>query len=309
MYNNCYFLQFQRDQIEKYCKRQGLEDQAFTVPANKAEKDLLYRHLLFDDIRKSLFCFVEKVGCTNMKRLIFVSVGALPESSARDEFVDERYLEKGIKRASFQSGGLTELQRLEKMKKYFKFSIIRNPLERLISGYRNKIEPLLTGMSKRFPDYVQQIIFERYRPSQYQKWASSGGAYNVSITFTEFIRYVIDTKPQEINPHFKSIIYTCHPCRVRYDFYGNFKMYSQDATMAIEKLGMDPEYYPNKSLHAKGNETKTYVENYYKEVGREYKLKLFRVMRDELEFYYHLYPEESDAHLRLLQVEEQFDLT
>ena len=43
----------------------------------------------------------------------------------------------------FLREGLTNEERLHQLKDYFKFIMLRNPLERLVSAYRDKIEPPL----------------------------------------------------------------------------------------------------------------------------------------------------------------------
>ena len=298
-------MQFQRKQIAKYCRKYHMDDMLYTLPENETERNLLNRHLIFDDKRRSLFCFVEKIGCTDMKRLMFVTVGVLPLKTIHDEWVDLKYLEKGLKRASFINKTLTDESRLLRIQNYFKFMIVRNPLERLVSGYRNKVMPPLTDLSLKFPNYIKRNILERYRPVDFQRWLDAGGHFNITITFPEFVQYFIEMKKKNLNPHFKPMIHTCHPCRVQYDFYGNFKRYGQDAKLVIRKLNMRTQDYPNHSLHPSGKETRTYLEHYYTQLSERQKSGLFHTLRSELEFYYHLYPEDKDGHTQLLGIKPQ----
>lgn len=279
------------------------------MPSNSTQEELLYRHLIYDDKRRSLFCFVEKIGCTDMKRLLFVTSGALPVETAQHSWVDLKYLEKGLRRASLANRNLTSEGKLQRIREYFKFTIVRNPLERLVSGYRNKIEPPLSDLSMKFPNYIKRQILKRYRPMDFKVWLDEGGRYNISISFPEFVQHVIDTDLEVLNPHFKPMIHTCHPCRVRYHFYGNFNMYGKDVALIIDKLRTKPEYYPNRSLHAPGHETKTYLLVYYNQLSHIQKAELFYKLKDELEFYYHLYPKESDCHTKLLGIHEHVQVT
>lgn len=301
--HSCTLTQFQRKQIEKYCRKHNLDRTMYTLPENETERNLLNRHLIFDDKRKSLFCFVEKIGCTDMKRLMFVTVGVLPERTIHHEWVDLKYLEKGLKLASFVNKNLTDNSRLWRMQNYFKFMIVRNPLERLVSGYRNKVMPPLNDLSLKFPNYVKRNIIQKYRPLDLQYWLNAGGRYNITISFPEFVQYFIDTKKEDLNPHFKPMVHTCHPCRVQYDFYGNFKTYSQDAKLVIRKLRMSMENYPNRSLHPSGRETRTYLEQYYRQLSKRQRTGLFLTLQSELEFYYSLYPEDRNSHSQLLGVQ------
>lgn len=53
---------------------------------------------------------MEKVGCTDMKRLMFVTAGVLPVETANQEWVDLKYLEKGLRKASLLNKTLTPME-------------------------------------------------------------------------------------------------------------------------------------------------------------------------------------------------------
>ena len=61
---------------------------------------------------------------------------------------------------------------------------------------------------------------------------------------------------------------------------------------------MDEDYYKV----AEGNRTSNYLDYYYSRVSQETKAALFRALQDELEFYYNMFPEERDSHVRYLGV-------
>ena len=193
--------------------------------------------------------------------------------------------------------------RLTMIQDYYKFVMIRHPLERLVSGFRNKIEPPFSDMSVRFPNYIKMTILQRYRSTEFEKWRDSKTKYNLSVTFEEFILYYVNSDLTTINPHLKPIIHTCHPCRVRYNFYGNFQMYSQDAQMAMKRLSINSDFYRNKSLHLSSQRTSNYFRQYYGRLSDVLKVRLYWKLREELEFYYALYPRERNSHISILGVE------
>ena len=87
-----------------------------------------------------LHCCVQ-VGCTNLKRLLLYMGNHLPMGTIEWPWVEDSiYLEPALQHASFLNKTLTAKEKLQRMKDYYKFVIVRNPLERLISGYRNKVE-------------------------------------------------------------------------------------------------------------------------------------------------------------------------
>ena len=54
-------LQFQKKQVKKFCKSYG-SHKLYSFPEGARQREEVYRHLLFDDSRKTVFCFVEKAG-------------------------------------------------------------------------------------------------------------------------------------------------------------------------------------------------------------------------------------------------------
>ena len=180
--------------------------------------------------------------------------------------------------------------------------IIRHPLERLVSGFRNKIEPPLVDLSERFPNYIKLTILQRYRSKEFHDWMEHRTSDNLTVTFEEFILYFVNSDLTKINPHIKPVIYSCHPCRVRYDFYGNFHTYSQDAHMAMDKLRINSTFYRDKSLHPSSQRTTEYLGKYYNQLSATLKYRLYQKLVEEIEFYYTLFPRERNSHINILEI-------
>ena len=90
--------------------------------------------------QKSLF-IISQVGCTNLKRLMLYMGDHLPIETIDWPWVEDRiYLEPALQHASFLNKTLTIKEKLQRINDYYKFIIVRNPFERLLSGYRNKVE-------------------------------------------------------------------------------------------------------------------------------------------------------------------------
>jgi len=56
-------IQWQRQQVEKYCRKYGREGVQYQFPPTTeyVVRQNLFRHLLFDDTRHLIFCFIPKV--------------------------------------------------------------------------------------------------------------------------------------------------------------------------------------------------------------------------------------------------------
>ena len=71
-------------------------------------------------------------------------MGLLPKKTIRWDCIEnDNYREKALKKGNFAQKYLTLKSRLQHLQTHFKFMVVRNPLEGLVLGYRNKIEPPL----------------------------------------------------------------------------------------------------------------------------------------------------------------------
>ena len=281
-------------------------DVKYKLPRSRYQDLILSRHLLVDDHSKTLFCFVPKVGCTNLKLALFYAQGLLTEVDlfkARDN-IDQDKLEECIVMSSFLSRNKPE--RIEIMKRSFKFIMYRHPLERLLSAYRSKIERYpLVGLLKDTPHYnwLRRHIFAHIHPSQYKDWLLHGGRPEVNISFSDFIDYWL-TYDLSSDEHFRTIFSLCEPCRVQYNYYGNFETFDKDAGVLLNRIGghdwmLRSGYYEDDGSIP----TKYLLEQYYGELNLYQKLAVIRKLSLDIDFYYHVFPPEEDIHKRILGID------
>ena len=260
---------------------------------------------------------ITQAGCTTLRRLVFAVQGLIPPESVNWEKVsEEQYLVPAMKKATFLNKTLTHSQRLQKVKKYFKFMMVRNPLERLVSAYCDKLEHPITFSSSYNGSNIMLLykneldsfevhkrwILSQYRQAELERWTESGGNYTLQPSFSDFVRWIVDSDDSRMNEHFASTIVNAQPCKIQYHFYANFKHYSRDARLLIQKLNIHPHYFVDHTSHEPGNETSTKLHYYYSQLSPQLKRDLFEHMFQELDFYYHLYPEEQWSHAELLGV-------
>ena len=111
----------------------------------------------------------------------------------------------------------------------------------------------------------------------------------------------MDTPNKELNEHFAPMIELMQPCRVRYNFYGNFKTLSNDMKMITDKLNVSNEYFhEGRKDYTSTNVTSALVEEYYSTVSSKVKKALYKDFYKELDFYFHLFPEERERSIKLL---------
>lgn len=196
------------------------------------------------------------------------------------------------------NASLSDEERILKIMSYWKVIILRNPLERLVSAFRDKLEhPLdISAIYRQTFEMIPRSIIEKYQPKKFQDWMNSNGSFELGLDFETYIRWIVDTPNEKLNEHFAPMIHLSQPCRLRYNFYGNFNRMSSDIQLILERLKVPADYYYDRNYYAPGQGTAMLLQHYYSTVNPQLKKALFEDFYTELYFYYTLFPEESQTH-------------
>lgn len=123
-----------------------------------------------------------------------------------------------------------------RLQNYFKFLFTREPLERLVSAYKDKF---LTG-NRMFIDKWGSRIIKKYR--------NNAKNNNNIPTVDEFFRYLLNDT--NLDAHWTSYVDLCKPCLISYDFIGSFDCLVRDAQILLNKLHLqDLVQFPQKQRY------------------------------------------------------------
>ena len=277
--------------MRKYCEDNYIGD---TLPKDRAISNEAWKHLILDKERKILFCLAPKLASTNIRLLFAALNNVIDPSRAMEKYNHSHDLQAFRYRLSTQSKG----EKKKILDSYFKFVMTRNPLERILSAYRNKFEnhPISKSLSGVFDkDKIEMIKINR--PDVYRKWERSGRTLEVFPTFNEFIHYLGSHSYYDLDPHFRPLQYICHPCVFHYDFYANLKLMPAEFDHLFEKFNIPQDSFRNQPAH---HDTGSLMPKYYAKLSESEKKIVYQFAHSEMEFYYHIYPEERDMHIPLI---------
>lgn len=187
-----------------------------------AEQRILAKHVIVNDEHRFLFCSVPKVACSNWKRVFMVLEGAATDSNT---------IRKVNHLAFTYLADLPPMAIKQRLKEYYKFMFVREPLERLASAYKDKFMLNNTSFHK---SYGRKII------KKIRKNAGINSKGN-DVTLTEFLQYITESRFEDMNEHWMPYHVLCRPCAVLYDFVGSFENLEADATHVLKDLNINEQ--------------------------------------------------------------------
>lgn len=204
------------------------------------------KYIVSDEYR-FIYFVVQKVACTSIKTALAPLFGIdttgteIPREDRAPRFVIHELFDKSghqINRRQLISG-------LEgPYKGYFKFAFVRNPWDRLVSCYRDKL--VGDGLGLSLPNDVDVRLYRGMR-------------------FAEFVEGVHKIPDNKADPHFRSQHrVVCGPGRDRLiltDFVGRFENLQADFQTVAERIGA-PELRLPHILRSTGKKSRSYTAYY-----------------------------------------------
>ncbi|XP_068160017.1 carbohydrate sulfotransferase 8-like isoform X2 [Antennarius striatus] len=185
------------------------------------------KHLYVEDKYKLLYCQVPKAGCSNWKRTLMVLAGQAPNAqSIKHDTVHYGHHLKTLD--SFGRQGI-----MHRLKTYTKVIFVREPLERMVSAYRDKFE----NPNNYYHSLFGKPIISKYRSNPSRAALKTGSG----VTFKEFVQYLLDVhRPVGMDIHWEQVNQLCNPCLIEYDFIGKFENMEEESNFVLRLTGAPP---------------------------------------------------------------------
>ncbi|XP_077368438.1 carbohydrate sulfotransferase 10-like isoform X2 [Festucalex cinctus] len=272
--------------LSAVCKNNSLMNLTH-IPISKFVLDRIF----VCDKHNILFCQTPKVGNTQWKKVLITLNGAFSGVEEIPENLVHDHEKNGLPRlSSMTPQEIThrnttytyncEIPRWREcspcrttqlwLKTYFKFFIVRDPFERLISAFSDKFIK-----NPRFEPWyrhnIAPVIIRKYRRSHRDSDLAAAGLH-----FEDFVRYLGDVEGRrrldrqfgEHIIHWTTYAELCAPCDIRYDVIGHHETLERDAAhilkrAAIERLVSYPSIPPGITRY-----NKTKIERYFSGVSK-----------------------------------------
>lgn len=179
---------------------------------------------------KFIYCPIEKVVCSNIKRAI-LKVSGIDKLHTHREYdytcnVHSNIYDCALKECTFKTGTI-EAFRLLKGNTYFKFAFVRNPWSRLVSAYIDKVAAQAWELIESREKFIRRIQRVNGLPQCLDK----------RITFRQFAVDAVECEDMQLDFHWRPQV--CFFGAYRFDFIGKFENFQADVESINRKLGIN----------------------------------------------------------------------
>ena len=213
--------------------------------------------ILVSNRYKTLLCYVPKAACSNWKRIFLVLNGHYNTTDEIERIVAHRtpLLD------TLNKYPIEEIRHM--LKTYKKIAFVRDPLQRIVSAYRNKFE---YDYQKVFHHRFGKGIIKKYRKNLTREITDED-----HVTFNEFVKYLIDLRPQNRRDvHWKEQHDLCSLCSINYDFIGKFETLESDADRVLGMMGVKEVIsFPKLEKRPEGQETGPLMKTFYSQISEQ----------------------------------------
>ncbi|XP_034195496.2 carbohydrate sulfotransferase 11 [Osmia lignaria lignaria] len=175
-----------------------------------------------------------------------------------------------------------------------KLLVVRQPFERLLSAYRDKLENSVAGREHGTLHFYRKYggkIVEKYREKNFTKPRDDQVIRRKDIpepagiepTFKEFVQYLIDTDLASYgDDHWMPYYFFCTPCIVNYDIIAKVETLWRDQIYTIHKLQLQEVIKP-RWRHSGGYSNASRI--YFSQLNRDMVEKLYEKFKLDFELF------------------------
>ncbi|KAF6217200.1 hypothetical protein GE061_001554 [Apolygus lucorum] len=259
-----------KKKLREACERYGL---------NKPGNDSLHRpnpwEFLINKKHHLVWCNIFKAASTSWMYNFNILAGYKKNFLRRTNIVPLQLARRRYPRPS-----LSELKTA--LNSSYSFIIVRHPLERLLSAYRDKIQYALPNTPHQ---KLGHEIIAKYR-KQYKK-GDKKSSFPRWPTISEFVNYLMDSrkKGEALDMHWATMTEFCTPCQINFDIIIKFETLEEDQMYLIELVGVEDKIKPEWKNPSKGRMTQEVLHSYYSQLTVNQVLALYSIYKYDFDLF------------------------
>lgn len=236
-----------------------------------------FYHMLVDRKHKFMYCYIPKVATRQWLRLYLKLINA----DIRPERLNKAIHEL---RVFVRFSNLTDEERKIVLKDYTKFVIVRDPFERLVSAFRDKLG---TPLIKKKPfiaiaEKIRKGVFKLRQFMPINRDDKLEESHN--IKFFQFIQYLITpsaSRTPHYNPHWDIMTNICQPCIINYTVIGNYDTIEEDSNYVLDMINAPDIRFPP----FKKSKTKDYVNYFFNTIPPYILREIYKIYQNDLNIF------------------------
>nr|XP_025043319.1 carbohydrate sulfotransferase 8-like [Pelodiscus sinensis] len=196
------------------------------------------RQIFVEHNHKFIYCEVPKVGCSSWKKIILLLTMNLSRKASEVQH-SLIHLTPLIKRLSIYPSDYQE----KLLNSYTKVMFTRDPLERLVSAYRDKFLHSEPYYSITVANEIKAMFRKNKNSTE-------------NVTFQEFINFILTQKQEYLDVHWKPMFLLCDPCNIHYNIMGKFETLEEDSKHVLRIIGAPEDmHYPHLKTYSSEKRT------------------------------------------------------
>lgn len=151
-----------------------------------------------------------------------------------------------------------------KSEEFFKFCVSRDPYDRLVSAFRNKIEGV-ESLDRDEKDLYRDVINDILRTTRDTSKLTDQQSDNLPVSFDEFVNFITQQDPYQHDRHWLSQYTTMRPDLIDYDFIAKFESLHSDLMKICDITSQSEEARQALAIHLNQSNWGASWKSYYTE--------------------------------------------
>ena len=227
----------------------------------------MFENFIWLKSRSAIFCYVPKVACTNFKCIFRYLEGC-------SDWLDPQIAHNRKKSGLIFLSEVEERVELLERSDVKRYAVVRDPYSRILSAYKNKIEPYVKESETMNRD---QFFYDIYR--KVNLYVQEFEPKEKGLNFYGFLRWIEQSgNVHAKNEHWLPQIDIFNPDHIQFDYIGRFETLKKDADYILKALGCDVPFPSQEAVRFPATNASEQVQNYY---GERERLLVRRLYADD----------------------------